>query len=190
MHCPSIELCRRSRFSRRPFVPRTPCLLPLPRPGRRVATCRFFDQVDALYGIPAHCTYPVERHLRVSGSFMSIDSSRRILVGSSMCFFGFVLFAFLSRRHACTGRTGFSTCSTAVTENLIHLALRTFDFASHRWHRCGRGGQWEVALALLNETRKYGPSATASVYVATAQACARAGKWEEATDLMEVRTLG
>lgn len=53
--------------------------------------------------------------------------------------------------------------------------------------RCGRGGQWEVALALLNETRQYGPCATASVYVAAAQACARAGKWEEATALMEVR---
>lgn len=51
--------------------------------------------------------------------------------------------------------------------------------------RCGRAGQWGVAIALLKETRNHGPSPTVSVYIATAQACARAGKWEEATALME-----
>lgn len=46
-----------------------------------------------------------------------------------------------------------------------------------------------MALALLHDTRKRGPPPTASVYIATAQACARAGKWEEATELKEVSAL-
>lgn len=68
-----------------------------------------------------------------------------------------------------------SDCSFRLIPFLVALTML----------RCGRAGQWGVALELLKETRKHGPNPTVSVYIATAQACARAGKWEEATALME-----
>lgn len=86
MRYPSNEICSRDRFSQRRFAPCIPCLLSPPLSGRRVATCRFFDQVDARYRIPAHRTYPVKRYLCVSDSCMSTHASRRIFVGRSMCY--------------------------------------------------------------------------------------------------------
>lgn len=158
-----------------------------------MATRRVFDKVDAHYRIPAHGAYPVERYLCVSGSFISTDARRRMCVGWFNLLFAFLLPA----KAGLYEQTGFcinishhplvGQIDIFVENHLQNWLCARLIVASQPWHRCGRGGQWEVALALLNETRKYGPSATASIYVATAQACARAGKWEEATDLMEVR---
>lgn len=38
--------------------------------GRRVATLRLVDQIDARRWIPAHRADPFERHLRVSGNII------------------------------------------------------------------------------------------------------------------------
>lgn len=101
-----------------------------------------------------------------------------------------VMNGFVFYRSAASEPFGYNRAYTSLFANSTTSAcacpLNTCFRVLSTLSRCGRGGQWEVALALLNETRQYGPSATASVYVSAAQACARAGKWEEATALMEV----
>lgn len=63
-------------------------MLRAPRSGRRVATCRLFDQVDARYRIPADGAYPVERYLSVSW-LIHVDGCPTVLAGS-MCPFSFL----------------------------------------------------------------------------------------------------
>lgn len=55
--------------------------------------------------------------------------------------------------------------------------------------RCGRAETWEMAIALLHESRRRGPHPTASVYLAAAHACAIAGKWQEGSDLLEASEM-
>ena len=79
----AILVCSRARFFERHSARCGPQLLPIPRSGRRVAACRFFDQVDARYRIPAYRAHTVECYLCVS---VVHDFDGIVLAKSSMLF--------------------------------------------------------------------------------------------------------
>ena len=57
---------------------------------------------------------------------------------------------------------------------------------------CGKAGQWEVALSLLQEMKDAGPVPDRMTYNTAMDACAKGGQWQRALEIlqgMEVRQL-